>query len=229
MYIVYDVKAYFEKITSLEGKKILDFGCNRANFLLNGITSDYTGLDVDLEVINQNKNMYPQHKWIHYENHNNQYNITNKKYSWPVKLETYDIICAFSVFTHTSFVEYSNTISKLKNHLNPGGKILSTYISNTDRDSLTKLYNYRLELFNFDTDSLTDQIINSNTFSLAIDFKTHKLKTFSNQMNIPEFETPQYFITFYNDTWLQKQLTGNIVDVTKNFNDIRGGQRCIVI
>ena len=52
-YLKYNVRDYLESIVDIKDKKVLDFGCNHANFL--PWTGDYTGYDIDKQVIEQNK------------------------------------------------------------------------------------------------------------------------------------------------------------------------------
>lgn len=229
MYLIYDVAKYFDCIEPLENKKILDFGCNHANFLRFGFSGDYTGIDVDKNIIEQNKKEFPQYNFIHYNAHNNQYNISNKSTTIPLQ-EKYDLICAFSVFTHTCFNEYQSTVKNLKTHLSNNGKILTTFIDISDKENIEKLFEYRAELFkNIDTKEFFEKIENFYTVTIAIKMFDKSTKIYYNTINIPDYNTPTYFITLYRSNWLEKQFKGNVVDVTYMFNDIRSAQKCLVI
>jgi 2-polyprenyl-3-methyl-5-hydroxy-6-metoxy-1,4-benzoquinol methylase len=228
MYLVYDVREYFEKIIPLSNKKILDFGCNHGNFLTKNFNGDYTGLDVIKDIIIENKKKWPEHKWIHYENYNPQYapNQITKELILP---EKYDAILAFSVFTHTSFIEYKNTIEKLKKYLNINGKILTTYISIKNIQAIEKMFENRRDLFYNKEEIILQRMHNANTYSFMIDLKTNEFNDFKNQIDLPKVTSNKYFITLYDDEWLQNMLKGNVIDVTNNFNDIRSAQKCLMI
>ena len=231
MYLTYDVADYFANITNLTNKKILDYGCNHANFLCFGFQGDYTGLDIDKTIIERNKQQYPQYNWIYYNEQNNQYNPTiNEIAAWPLN-ENYDVICAFSVFTHCSFEYKRKVINKLKSHLNNKGKLLVTYIDINDKRAITEWYNYRSDLLiNLNLDRLLNKELNKcNTATIAVNYHNKKVTIFKDSLTLPTFNEPTYFITFYNRIWLEKQFNSKTVDVTHNYHDIRGLQKCLVI
>lgn len=229
MYLIYDVAKYFDCIEPLENKKILDFGCNHANFLRFGFSGDYTGIDVDKDVIEQNKKEFLEYNFIHYNAHNNQYNISNESSKIPLK-EKYDLICAFSVFTHTCFEEYESTVQNLKTYLSNKGKILTTFIDISDKENIIKMFNYRADLFeNIDRKEFLSKIENCYTATIAIRMFDKATEIYYNTMKIPNYNTPTYFITLYKSNWLEHKLNGKVVDVTDMFDDIRGAQKCLVI
>jgi len=229
MYLTYNVAEYFNSIVSLENKKILDFGCNHANFLRFGYQGDYTGVDVDKKIIEENKKEFTNYKFIHCNNHNNQYNVTNKKLK--LTLDTrYEIICAFSVFTHTCFNEFKETIQNLKKYLSEDGKILATFIEIQDESSIRLMFDYRKDLLeNIDIDTFLLNIKGCNTVSFAVSLETRNVDIYYNEFYINDYNSPTYFITMYNGNWLANNLDGKIVDVTKKFNDIRSAQKCIIL
>lgn len=229
MYLTYNVADYFNEIINLEGKKVLDFGCNHANFIKYGFNGDYTGIDIDFDIIQQNKKLYPDYKFIHYNRHNNQYNISNIKTAIPLK-EEYDIICAFSVFTHTCFVEFNETVKELKNNLAHGGKILATYIEISDSIQIELMFKYRQNILkNIDINNFLINIKKYNTVSIAVDLENLEPKIYYNTYSIPDFVTPTYFITMYNKDWIEKNLNAKTIDVTYKYDDIRAAQKCLVI
>jgi len=229
MYLIYDVAKYFDCVEPLENKKILDFGCNHANFLRFGFSGDYTGIDVDKNIIEQNKKDFPEYNFIHYDAHNNQYNISNKSVNITLQ-EKYDLICAFSVFTHTCFEEYERTVKNLKTHLSNDGTILTTFIDISDKENIEKMFAYRSDLFkNIDVGEFFKKIENCYTVTIAIRMFDKATKVYYNKTKILDYNTPTYFITLYNSNWLANSLKGKVVDVTDLFDDIRGAQKCLVI
>ena len=230
MYLIYDVAEYFNAIEPLENKKILDFGCNHANFLRFRFKGDYTGIDVDKEIIEENRKEFPNYNFIHYNTHNNQYNISNVTCdNIPIK-EKYDLITAFSVFTHTCFTEYKDTVEKLKKNLTKDGKILTTFIDINDRKSVMKIFRYRPLLFrSIDPNEFLENTKDCYTVTLVGNMIDNSVEILYNTYDIPNYKTPVYFLTLYNAEWLTKQFQGTLVDVTGKYLDIRGGQKCLVI
>jgi SAM-dependent methyltransferase len=229
MYLTYDVAAYFDKIVKLRNKKVLDFGCNHANFLKYGFQGDYTGIDIIEDIIQDNAKKYPQYNWIHYNQHNNQYNISHCNSSWPIK-DKFDLVCAFSVFTHTSYIEFENTIKKLKNNLTSSGKILATYIDINDEQNIKIMFQFRNDILkNISLENFLKEIKKYNTVTISVVLSNMKTEIFYNQLSLPQYNEPCYFITLYNGNWIQQQLDAQIIDVTHYFDDIRGAQKCLII
>ena len=113
-YFKYDVRKYFEQYTSFENKSVLDFGCNHGNFVRYQSHHDYTGIDIDKNIIENNKTQYPGYKWIYYDGYNHMYNPYGSEEL--ILDREYDICVAFSVITHMSEIETVNVIRKLKEH-----------------------------------------------------------------------------------------------------------------
>lgn len=229
MYLEYDVADYFNSIVSLQDKKILDFGCGPGNFVKYGFKGNYTGLDVRKEVIEKNIASFPDFKWIHSNNHNNQYNPNNIVKNLDLS-EKYDLICAFSVFTHTCFSEFKSTVEQLKNSLTQDGKILITFIDIEDENAIKELFIYRKNILkNVDLEHLLKKCKTCNTISLAVNTETLETNIFYDQYDIPNYDQETYFITLYNKHWIKESLDAEIFDVTHKYNDIRGVQKCLVI
>jgi len=137
-YLKYDVRAYFEQYTQFEGKTVLDFGCNKANFVSYKPHGNYTGMDIKLDTINKNKFDFPDYKFLYYDGYNHMYNPDGKQ-----KLELknhYDVCVAFSVFTHMEIQETIDTLKILKEH---SDKIYLSYFSNKDKFAYDKICWYR--------------------------------------------------------------------------------------
>lgn len=228
MYLKYDVKKYFESIKALDNTKVLDFGCNHANFLNEKFFGKYIGLDVDSSIIENNKKIHPQHQWIHYDKYNYQYNCKNTTTdSWPNIPTSIETAIAFSVFTHTTFDEFSYTIDKLKLHIVPGGDILATFFSSADQDALYKILLHRQEYFAGHEDAIVGKILNKNIVYLCVNTVSNQILLFDSMKDLPKFSNHMYFLTFYNDEWLSTALSGQIVDVTDNFTNIMSTQKCL--
>ena len=127
-YLEYDVRAYFEQYTQFEGKNVLDFGCNHANFIRFKPHGNYTGIDIKEHKINKNKFDFPNYKFEYYDGYNYMYNPKGQE---ELTLKNhYDVCVAFSVFTHHLFEETQDIVETLKEHC---GQIYFTYFSNKDR------------------------------------------------------------------------------------------------
>lgn len=224
-YLTYNVKEYFQSVTDLNGKSVLDWGCNHANFLKFSDHACYTGVDVISEILESNKKQWPMHTWIHYDKFNPQYNCDMETSgSWP-ELQKYDAILAFSVFTHTGQDEMIDTIAKLKNHLNPGGHIYVTFFSLNSSSSFAKVVSYRKDLFG-DIEHIYDGVCRDDTISLCASQKSSMM--FKNMDTLPRIEKEMYTLTFYRDDHIENILGGKIVAPHK-FTGIRGVQKCIKI
>ena len=137
-YLRYDVRAYFKQYTKFDGKRVLDFGCNRANFIRFQPHDNYTGIDIKEDIINSNIAEFPTYKFYHYDGYNYMYNKNGKQ---SLVLEThYDVCVAFSVFTHMELQETINMIKILKKH---SDKIYLSYYSNKDKFAYEKICWFR--------------------------------------------------------------------------------------
>ena len=217
-YVKYPVRDYFETFTGdLTGLSILDYGCNHANFLrYKSFAGFYTGLDILPNIIECNKNQYPEHKWLLLDKFNYQYRNEHVEEKWP-KLEKYDYALAYSVFTHTYEKEFIDTDKKLKEH---STSILATFISTKDKQSLVKIFKHRPEYCD-NPESLADQILNRNSVYIACS----NTKTCVN--SIPN--KTEYYLHFYNDDYIANKLNAEVVRPNDNFTNVMSVQRLLVI
>jgi len=223
-YLTYDVKEYAESIVDLKDKKVLDFGCNHANFLPWG--GDYTGYDINKQVIEQNKIDYPDCVWLQQDVYNWQYNHTGRNtHDWNMFLK-YDIIFAFSVFTHTDLKEFKITTKNFNRHLNEGGNILATYVSLNDTINLHRIFNHRKELFD-DIPRLVKELSGLNNAVVAVVMETKQLMVFKNIETIPKFTNETYFLALYDDDFISKTMNAKVINNTHMFGGIMGSQKCL--
>jgi len=114
--------------------EVLDFGGNWGNLLRDpksAIEHDkYTCIDVDSAPIKRGSQDFPKAKWLRYDRFNSVYNHGGKILSpLPALDQQFDIITAFSVFTHTSKKEMQHTVyNELLPLLKPTGKLLMTFL-----------------------------------------------------------------------------------------------------
>jgi SAM-dependent methyltransferase len=115
------------------GKKVLDFGGNTGGLLLSsGCTiqpEDYYCVDVLQEALERGRQRLPQAHWIHFDRYNCSFNPEGiKDLAIPDMGIEFDMILAFSVFTHTTREEMRDLVGQLRARLAPGGKLAFTFI-----------------------------------------------------------------------------------------------------
>ena len=115
------------------GKRVLDFGGNKGNLLLDPACTirhrDYYCLDVISEAIEEGRKTFPDAHFIHYDRYNCSFNPDGvRELSIPDLGVEFDFILAYSVFTHTTFEEMKDLVAQLQQHLAPGGTLAFTFI-----------------------------------------------------------------------------------------------------
>ena len=171
-----------------ENLKILDFGGSKGNLLRSSkgkiLPTNYTSVDVDIEAIELGKKDYPEANWIHLDLYSPMYNPAgNAKIELPKK---YDIVFAYSVFTHTSFEYFIETIDILKTYLNSNGKIYISMISQANKKLLNIFKNKRISQYgscdNFiDNDNDSYFYLVDNRVKEEVPFICRNLLTFYNE------------------------------------------------
>lgn len=195
---------------------VLDYGSNYGRFLesSNSIFPHelYTGIDVDLEALNEGKKMFPNAEFIHYNKHNYMYNNEGKKDIWPEINKTYDFVISYSVITHTTIEDMLSAIKWLYSKLNSNGKMFITYLDSKNKDAQNFFYNKRIKMF-----GRCDNIETSDYIYLVDNITT----------KIPK---KGMLLTFYDNEYLKSLLSEYNVTLTKSMNSSDGCfQDCIII
>jgi 2-polyprenyl-3-methyl-5-hydroxy-6-metoxy-1,4-benzoquinol methylase len=116
-----------------KGKAVLDFGGNVGSLLLNanGVirAEDYYCMDVIREALEEGRRRFPQAHWIHYDRYNCSFNPEGTlELTVPDIGVEFDMILAYSVFTHTTREEMHDIVGQLQARLAPGGALAFSFI-----------------------------------------------------------------------------------------------------
>jgi SAM-dependent methyltransferase len=134
--------AYFDRQLESpvwKGRKVLDFGGNIGNFLRGAGNSvdhdDYWCIDLNQVVIEQGRRQFPLAHFVHYNRYSSEFNPNGVRYlPIPDCGLKFDIILAFSVFTHVHQGELLELVGQLQSMLAPSGVLAFTFCDpNYDR------------------------------------------------------------------------------------------------
>ena len=125
--------AYFDEQLghpSWRGKRVLDFGGNKGNLLLDPACTirheDYYCLDVIADAITEGRQTFPDAHFVHYDRYNCSFNPDGvRNLPVPDLGVEFDFILAYSVFTHTTFAEMKELVAKLRQR---GATLAFTFI-----------------------------------------------------------------------------------------------------
>ena len=128
--------SYFDKQLGhpgWRGKRVLDFGGNKGNLLVDPSCTiphgDYYCLDVIREAIEEGRKTFPRAHWIHYDRYNCSFNPGGvADLPVPDLGVEFDFILAYSVFTHTTLTEMKGLVGQLRGLLADDGKLAFTFI-----------------------------------------------------------------------------------------------------
>jgi SAM-dependent methyltransferase len=127
--------AYFDRQLGhpdWRGKRVLDFGGSDGNLLWNPDCpirhENYYCIDVVRDAIAEGRKTFPSAHWIHYDRYNCSFNplgIANLPI--PDAGVEFDVILAYSVFTHTTREEMHDLVEQLRARLAPDGVLAFTF------------------------------------------------------------------------------------------------------
>jgi len=114
------------------GRRVLDFGGSDGNLLWNSDCAirheNYWCIDVGREAIAEGRKTFPDAHWIHYDRYNCSFNplgVVNLPI--PDAGVDFDVILAYSVFTHTTREEMHDLVEQLRARLAPDGVLAFTF------------------------------------------------------------------------------------------------------
>ena len=127
--------AYFDEVLEWpvwKGRNVLDFGGNVGSFLTSaGRVVDhqnYWCLDLNRAVLEMGRREFPQAHFVHYNRYSSQYNPDGvRNLPVPDLGLKFDIVLAFSVFTHTHPSEMIELVGQLRRMLTPQGVFAFTF------------------------------------------------------------------------------------------------------
>ncbi|MGH8487902.1 MAG: methyltransferase [Gammaproteobacteria bacterium] len=114
-------------------KTVVDFGGNAGNLLVDPTCvirpEKYYCVDVIREALEEGYKRFPQAHWIHYNRYNCSFNPDGVlDLPIPDMGIEFDMILAYSVFTHTTREEMNDLVEQLQARLAPGGALAFTFI-----------------------------------------------------------------------------------------------------
>jgi len=116
-----------------ESKTVLDFGGNRGNLLRDqgsAIDQDrYWCIDVSRDGIARGREAFPLAHWIFYDRYNFEFNPHGiRGLAIPDVGQRFDVILAYSLFTHTSKPEMLDLVGQLRGFLADRGVLAFTFL-----------------------------------------------------------------------------------------------------
>ena len=181
--------------TDIANKTVLDYGCGNGNLTTTIDPKFYTGFEVDAQAYAHCCKCYPQYNFVHQNLYNCVYNATGEK-KLPTLNKQYDIIFAYSVFTHTSYEYFLACMKVFQRH---ASEIYVSMITTDNTVLLDYLYQKRTKKYG-SCDLLDD--ITDNCVYLADN------KLVANTVDCEDF------VAIYHKDFLQQH--GTIVDTTMN-------------
>jgi SAM-dependent methyltransferase len=200
-------------------KVVLDFGGNTGGLLLSSECTIrpefYFCVDVLREALERGRQRFPQAHWIHFDRYNCSFNPEGiKGLRLPNTGIQFDLILAYSVFTHTTLGEMKDLVGQLQGLLAPNGTLAFTFID-PHFNSCPETYDgnnlkWRLERARqmhpeIDVDRLLEQSKNAEWCAL-VDGAT--LYVNDNGVWTNETENCMTYNVFYTAEFLQHEFPG---------------------
>jgi len=184
-----------EDITS---KSILDYGCGNGNLLNFGIDPNYyTGFEIDINAYQYCVTQYPEYYFMFQDIYSEVYNKDGLR-TFPKLNQSYDIIFAYSVFTHTTYEYFLKCINLFKEHLNPNGSIYISMIL-FENDKMLRYFSHKRNI----SFGSCDKIIPTSTVGYLRDNKYNT-----------DLEIYDNFVSIYDKEFLSQH--GTIIETSMN-------------
>ncbi len=202
------------------GKSVLDFGGNRGGLLADPSCrirpADYYCLDVIKEAIDQGRITFPDSHWFHYDRYNCSFNPSGVvDLPIPDLGQDFDIILAYSVFTHTTLAEMKDLVEQLAARLAPGGTLAFTFIDPHWKENLK----WRLERANpeGDLEAVLAQSRSARWCSLVngVEFYVESSGSWTNEAN-ETVESCMTYHVFYTEAFMRELFPQAIIRTPVN-------------
>ena len=204
----------------VKGLKILDYGGNAGNLLIDGIEEnqidpkDYTCLDVDYHIIEEARKEHPDAEWVYYDRHNQCYNPTGQKMlPMPFEDNTFDIAYVYSVHTHCSYEDFVFDLKELRR---VAKKVCTSYCDAELARFIAMKRKFDFEEIHPDWQISKLREIASYKYYIDEDTTTNNPEEIKNDCD--------FLIAVYNTEWLLKQhpeIT-KVIPTMDMVNDIHG-------
>jgi SAM-dependent methyltransferase len=190
---------------NIDHAKILDYGCGNGNLIDWGKIrkEQYTGFEIEKSAYEYCTYTYPDFNFIYQDIYSPVYN-KNGKQDFPELTEKYDVIFAYSVFTHTTYEYFLQCMNIFKSHLNEGGYILCSMILFDNHNMLRYFRHKRIQSY-----GSCDDITPMNVGYL-----------YDNMYNWP-LESYNEFVSIYDRSFLS--LHGDMITTSMNQDILRIG------
>jgi SAM-dependent methyltransferase len=188
---------------SVKGLRILDWGGNNGNLLRDGLETgemfehDYTCIDVDTDVISECREKHPDANWIIRPVTHPVYNMhqADQDIDFEPHLNKYDIVFAYSVYTHDIWEKMEHDLDVMYAMTRPGGKVCFTFID-PEVAHVFRIKRIREYGESVPEDSFKDikdwmYFINNDTLT----------KSYERELDC------DYFIAIFNTDWIMKKIT----------------------
>ena len=206
---------YLKSATGIEdfsNMDILDWGGNHGNLIRDGVeVKSYTCVDIEEHGISLGKDSFPQHTWIHYNKLHPIYSPTDIDSEIDLPDDAYDLIFAYSVFTHDTLEVMMSELEMLKQKLRRNGVLCASFID----PNIASIFILKRE-------AEYQKSINQLTFKDLSDYAYY----INNLTVTKEYDRSQkcaHFLSIYNPGWLLDKLSytlGECKIYTPNLHDI---------
>ena len=187
------------------GKSVLDFGGNRGNILHDPECKirqqNYYCVDVIREAIEEGRKSFPNAHWAHYDRYNCSFNPEGVvDLPVPDFGREFDIILAYSVFTHTTLEEMHDLVAQLEAKLAPGGTLAFTFIDPHWQHNLR----WRLERLNPEVNF--ESLLDCGRYARWCSLVNNKLFMDSNGQWSKERDSCMTYHVFYTEEFMREQF-----------------------
>lgn len=207
---------------------ILDIGGNRGNLLEDLLDlqlispQQYTSLDVDQEGLDFGKMNNPDANWVKHEAFNHAYNEKGTHETpFPFDDETFDLICGYSIYSHTTFKQMIFDLIELLRVCKPNGSIAFTVIDTPG----VKFFTEKRAYDNPGKKTVTFEEISKSNITDYMYLVDHDLLVDEMYSDA----SVDFLVTIYNIKWLSSYLNKLNIKHKMKFPPQHHVQRTVVI